>query len=133
MKFYEMQTDMTYSHDLLPVAIWTVAFATFAWLLFRRLDVALWAALLVVIHEAFDLLVGFKHFVFGQGSAEVGLGLYSSAPLIGLVIETLICACIVWWFVRVRAKNGRPVSRGLKAGLYIILVGGTLATLPMAI
>ncbi|MAZ78113.1 MAG: hypothetical protein CMF39_05490 [Legionellaceae bacterium] len=132
-KFYNMQTDMWLTHDLIPVSFWAVGFAVVAFLLTRRLSVALWSFALVVFHEVLDLLVGFKHYVNGETSTEVGLALYTQAPFIGLCIEVALCALIVWWFTSSRAARGKPVSNRLKWILYGTLVGGTLSTLPMAI
>lgn len=132
-KFYEMKTDMLYSHDIVPVFGWALIFAGFAFAISRRRDIAVWCFALVVIHEAMDLVVGFKHYVAGQGTAGLGLALYQNAPLIGLLIEALICAAIVLWFIKTRAQRGVEVSTRLKWVLYGVLVGGTAFTLPMAV
>ncbi len=62
----------------------------------------------------------------------LGLNLYQRAPVVGLLIEAAICAAIVAWFCWRREKNGTPVSGRLKWGLYAVLVGATLLTLPIA-
>lgn len=43
-----------------------------------------------------------------------------------------MCLGLVWWFASQRAKNGQAISSGGNLGLYLVLVGGTLATLPIA-
>ena len=130
--FRTMRTDMLYTHDLVPVVGWTIAFGVGALAMTRNKVVALWCVGLVLFHELCDLIVGFQHNVFGHDTASVGFNLYNNAPVWGLWIEILFCGAIVWWFVRRRATAGTPVSARLKWGLYLVLVGGTAATLPMA-
>ena len=132
-KFYEMQTDMAWSHDLVPVGFWALVLAVIGWVVTKDRTVALWCAALVLVHEVFDLVVGFEHFVFGKETPSVGLQLYTKAALPGLLIEMALCAGLVWWFAHARTKQGRPLPKNVQIWLYAILVGGTVATLPMAI
>lgn len=137
-RFHNMQTDMFVSHDILPVLGWAFGFAAIAWLLTKERIVALWCAALILFHELLDYLVGFEHRIFderlfGTNSEWIGLNLYHSAPILGLVIEALLCiACIVWFFNQ-RSKKDKPVSMRLKIGLPLLLVGGCLAAVRMAL
>ena len=54
-----MRVDMTFSHDVVPVLLWSVAIAGFAWWWTRRLAIAAWAAALVLLHEVADFVSGY--------------------------------------------------------------------------
>lgn len=129
--FSGFQTNMFVSHDLLPVLGWTVAFGVATWLIWREPVIAVWCAGLVLFHEVCDLVVGFPHDVI-PGVGPVGMALYVEAPVAGFLIESVMAAAIVFWFCRRRAQRGQPVSTGTQVALYALLVGTTLATLPLA-
>lgn len=137
-RFHNMQTDMFVSHDILPVLFWSVLFAGFAWLITKQRIVALWCASLVLFHEFLDYLVGFEHRIyderiFGTNSEWIGLNLYHNAPVLGMVIETLLCvACLIWFFDQ-RSKKDKPASLRLKLGLSLMLVGGCLMAFRLAL
>lgn len=122
-----MQVDMTFSHDLVPVLLWSVALAGFGWWLTRRLAIAVWTGALVLLHEAADFLSGFPHHLLGPGTAELGLGLYFRAPLLALAIELVVAVACVWWFCR---RTDLP--RGRQIALYALAVAGVAAMLPLA-
>jgi hypothetical protein len=120
--------EMTYSHDVVPVVGWALAMAAIAFAVTRRRSTALWAAGLVAVHEVADLISGFPHFVLGPDTPRVGLGLYTSAPLLALAIELgLGLACVGWFCSRTN------LSRGRRVGLYAVVTFGTLALLPAAL
>ena len=60
------------------------------------------------------------------------MALYVEAPIAGFLIEAAMAGAIVFWFCHRRAKSGQRVSTGTQVALYGILVGSTLATLPLA-
>jgi len=130
--FADMHTNMLYSHNLVPVAIWALGFALVAYAAFKDVIISLWCFALIVFHELCDLVVGFEHNVSSADSAAVGMKLYTTAPVAGLLIEAAMCFGLVWWFAKKRATAGQPLSSRGKYGLYLILVGGTLATMPIA-
>ena len=130
--FADMHTNMLYSHNLVPVAIWALGFALIAYAAFKDVTISLWCFALIVFHELCDLVVGFEHNVSSADSAAVGMKLYTTAPVAGLLIEAAMCFGLVWWFTKQRANAGQPLSSRGKYGLYLILVGGTLATMPIA-
>ena len=127
--FANMNVDFSISHGPGPAVLWGLAFGAFACLITRDKWVTLWCAALVVFHELSDLAVGFTHTVMGKGTAEVGFNLYQNAPVSGLIIETVMCAGIIFWYLRKRKATGRPTTALMTWGLYLTLVGGTLATL----
>ncbi len=130
--FVSMHSEMFVSHDIVPVFGWAVAFGAIVWGLTKNRTVAIWCIGLVLLHEVFDLAVGFEHYVLGSETMILGFNLYNNAPIAGLVIEAALCAAIVFWFCGRRASQNAPVTPMLKWGLYGLLVGSTLATLPMA-
>ncbi len=127
-KLHEMVIDMTYSHDLLPVALWVLLAVGVAYFATRSVAASLWIGALVGGHLICDLVVGFYHFVFGMDSARVGFGLYTTGPLLGLAVELLISLGCTWWFLR-----GTTASRRLQAALYAVMVLGCVVLLPYAI
>ena len=122
-----MRVDMTFSHDVVPVLLWSAAIAGFAWWWTRRLAIAAWAAVLVLLHEIADFVSGFPHFVLGPGTREVGLGLYFRAPLLALAIELAVGLACVWWFC-----SRTDLPRGRRIALYALVIGGVAAMLPLA-
>ena len=126
--FATMDIDMTYSHDLLPVAGWAVVIAGFAFAITLSRGVALWAGALVLLHEVADLLSGFPHYVFGPDTPEIGLGLYFSAPLGALAIELVVALACVWWFSKQTRLSGKR-----QLTLYILCFVGVAALLPFAV
>ncbi len=134
--FRYMVVDMTYSHDIAPVLVWSVLFAVIAGVVFKSSRLALIVLGLILLHESLDLLVGFEHFWFGQpesaDAAVFGLGLYNRAPVAGILIEVAICAGLIVWYVKKRASLGKPVSVFSQRLLWAVLVGSTLSLLAMA-
>ena len=128
LAFTKMTVDMTYSHDLLPVLGWCVAMALAAFAITRNARIALVAGALVAVHEIFDFLAGFSHYVMGPDSMKLGLGLYHSSPLTALAIELVVGLVCVWWFVK-----DSQLSQGKVYGLYAVIVLGVAALLPNAI
>ena len=94
--FTKMTVDMTYSHDLLRAG-WCVAMALAAFAITRNARIALVAGALVALHEIFDFLAGFSHYVMGPDSMNLGFGLYHSSPLTALAIELVVGLACVWW------------------------------------
>ena len=130
--FASSSSNMWVSHDILPALGWSVAIGLLFWAFTRKWVVAIWCGVLVFVHEISDLVVGYTHFWYGADSMPLGFNLYHRAPVVGLLIEAALCAAIVAWFCWRREKNGAPVSSRLKWGLYAVLVGATLLTLPIA-
>ena len=131
VSFSGLKTNMFLSHDLLPVLGWAAVFGVATWLIWRKPVVARWCVGLVVFHEVCDLVVGYPHDVI-RGVGPIGMALYVEAPILAFLIEAAMAAAIVFWFCHRRAKSGQSVSTGTQVALYGLLVGTTLATLPVA-
>ena len=92
--------DMRYTHDLVPVVGWTALMVVIAFGLTRNWAVSAWCGALVVVHEICDLVAGYPHNVFGPESAEVGLKLWVTAPIIATFIEAGLGITCVYWYLR---------------------------------
>lgn len=126
--FERAVVDMTFSHDVVPVAIWCVLGALFVYTFTSRIVPALWAAGLVAFHELSDFAAGFGHYIMGPDTQPVGLALYSTAPLPALAIElALALACVAWFTSRTKLARWKTV------GLYLTAIAGVAALLPNAI
>jgi hypothetical protein len=132
MSFGHSSSDMWLSHDVLPALGWAVATGLAFGFITRDRVVGLWCGALVVLHEVCDLWVGYSHHWAGEGTGVVGLNLYQRAPVIGLLFETALCTVIIVWLLRRRAALGEHPSRRLALGLFVLLTGSTLLTLPLA-
>lgn len=134
--FRHIVVDMTYSHDIIPVIIWALLFAVLTLALFKSKRLALIVFGLTVLHELMDLLVGFEHYWFGAPSNSeamtFGFGLYNTAPVIGILIELALCAALLIWYFRQRAKNNSPVRKQSKIVLSAVLLGFTAFLLVIA-
>ena len=124
-----LQTDMTYTHDILPSLGWTVGVGLLAFAIWRDVPTAIWSGILVAFHEVCDLVSGFYHYIYTPESQRVGLALYTNAPELALVIEAALGVACVWWFARSRASAGTPVSPWGKRWLYGIVIVGPLSQL----
>ena len=127
---YKMQTDMVFSHDIVPVLVWIVLFGGVVYAVKRNTYIAIWSAILVAVHELFDLIVGFEHNIFGRDTMAVGANLYHKNPVLGLFIEAVICSACIIYFVKVSEKRNLSVSKSLKMFLWVCLVGMTLLSIP---
>jgi len=127
-----LSVDMTYSHDLIPMLAWAAGMAIFGWIISRSGAVALTCGLLVVVHEAIDLVAGFPHHVMGASTPRLGMDLYGHQPELALALEVLLGATCVWFFVRGRRRAGRPLRRSRVVGLYALFIGMPMTFLPMA-
>lgn len=124
LAFANLTVDMTFSHDLVPVAGWSAAVGGLGYAVTRSRSVAMWCAGLVLFHEACDLVVGFPHHVMGPATSQVGAGLYYAAPLWGWWLETAMSLGCVLWFT---SRTGLP--RGRAAALFAIVGFACLSTL----
>lgn len=113
-----ISVDMLYSHDLLPQLVWMTLTFLFGWLFFKRYDIPLVGALLVLGHYLLDLLSGYPHHVFGEHTHEVGLGLYYSNVYLAILIEAVFTAVVLLYYFRIDSKSNK--SRSNKNRLQII-------------
>ena len=130
--FSNIQVEMTYSHDLIPVIILTCIISFFVFVYFRNKAVALWSAILVILHFFADFISGFHHHIFGIDSPTLGLGFYHANPYLAIFIESGFGAFFVLMFSKLERKQERFISRKKLFALYAIFIIGPLLYLPMA-
>lgn len=117
-------TDMQYSHDLVPVVGWITLFALVAYVITRNLKTAAICAALVAGHELCDLITGYPHNFWGPESAQVGLQLWVTQPIIASFIEAgfgVVCVAIFIRFYEVD-KMGKWVLYGMMGGVPLLLI-----------
>ncbi|MFO0662946.1 MAG: hypothetical protein U0174_03290 [Polyangiaceae bacterium] len=125
-----LQVDMAYSHAVVGVAVTAVFVAIVVASIWRRVDLALWCAGLVLLHEACDLLSGFEHGLLFGRSTEVGFGLYRKSPPFAFALEAAFSALMVALYLRGERQQGRDTTRKRKAVLYTFFVASSLIYLP---
>jgi hypothetical protein len=129
--YSSLRVQMPYSHDLLPALGWAVLVFYLVAGLFRQWKVGLACALLIVGHEALDLLAGFEHNVAGPSTRIVGTGLYTSAPYLSFLLEAAVAGVCVAWYCARQKRSGAPVSASRKRWLYVFFVGSALIWFPI--
>ena len=130
--FLNMRVDMSYSHDLYPVLLWSVLLAVLLGSVYKKYILGFWVLGLMLMHEFFDFLIGFEHYLFKAGSAAFGFNVYNTIPFIGISLEAVLCFILVYWYIDKRQKDGEVFSRKRKLQFYVLFVGFTLALLPIA-
>lgn len=100
--------DMVYSHDLLPQLVWMALAFLIGKLLFKKNNIAITGALLVLGHYMLDLLSGYPHHVFGGDTHAVGLGLYYSNVYLAILIEAVFTGIALAYYFRVDSKSSKP-------------------------
>ncbi len=128
--------DMVYSHDLLPQLAWMALAFLIGKLLFKKNNIAIAGALLVLGHYMLDLLSGYPHHIFGEDSPEVGLGLYLSNVYLAIIIEAIFTGIVLAYYFIVDSKKSQPRSTKNKlqiAGLFAFGIGFllTIATVSL--
>jgi hypothetical protein len=120
--------DMRYSHDLVPVAGWTLVMALIAYVLTRSWVITAWCAALTVIHELCDLVTGHPHNVSGPETTEVGLKLWVIAPVFATFIEAGFGIACVSWYLR-----HHSLDKSNQWALYIAMGATSFLLLPLVI
>jgi hypothetical protein len=127
--FQAIRVEMRFSHDALPTLLGALAVGVAVYLFRRRAAEALVCAALVAGHLLCDLLAGYPHHLDGASTAQIGLGLYQSAPVAALFIEAAFGAACVATYASLSTK---PIPRRNLMALYAVFVLGALAWLPTA-
>ena len=118
--------DMRFSHDLIPVFGIAIAASCVAWTITRRSIIAIWAAALVLLHEAADLVSGYQHNVFGPDSPALGLNNYMTNPVQALGIEALLILGCLTYFQWHEHRAGRSFATWKSVTLFIVLIVPTM-------
>lgn len=121
-----LTVDMVYSHDLFPQLVWMVLTFLMGRLLFRKNNIAIAGALLVLGHYLLDMISGYPHHVFGEGTHQVGLGLYYSNVYLAILIEVVFTGIALAYYFRADSKSSKPRSTKNRlqiAGLFAFGIG----------
>lgn len=129
--FHNIRVEMPYTHDGFAVGVWVLVGFGLGFAVTRQIAPALWCGALVIVHELCDLLSGFEHYLYDD-VFPIGLNLYGRAPELALVFEAAFGGVCVWWYLRARAAQGKPVSVATGRWLYVVFIGGALSFLPIA-
>lgn len=102
---------MHYSHDLLPLVLWTALVVVFGRVAFGAWRPGWVGAVLVALHELTDLVGGYPHYVWGPDSTALGTGLYLTAPYLAVGLEALFTVGVLAWVMRTDRARGVRRSR----------------------
>lgn len=127
-----MAVNMVYSHHLLPQLIWAVVVFLIGKLLFKSTTIGLVALALFVSHFVLDFFSGHGHHLFGEDTAQVGLGLYATNAYLAILIEVIFIAAALWYYFRGEAKAGVIRSGKNKALIIGMFVYGIVFMLSIA-
>lgn len=116
--------EMMLTHDLVPLLPWIALAAVGGRALVGSWAGGVTAAILVVLHELCDLLVGYPHNILGPDTLELGLGLYYSAPTLGIVVEGIFAAALIAGVARGDARAGLRRSRSTWGARGLVFGGG---------
>lgn len=114
----QLMVDMIYSHDLLPILVWSGIGFGIGLLLFKSQKVGAIGALLIALHAFIDYIGGYPHNIFGTDSLSVSTGLYYSYPYLAVTIELVFSIIALYWFFATEKKNN--VARTKKSRNWII-------------
>ena len=106
-----LDANMTYSHDLLPLPVWGLLVLVAGRGFFGSWKPGWVGALLVLLHGLVDFVGGFDHHVFGPDSPSVATDLYGSAPYLAISLELLFIVATMVWVAKTDAANGVRRSR----------------------
>lgn len=126
-------TNYPFSHSLLMVLGWGIAFGFVYWLIKKNSRAAIVLGLCVVSHWVLDLIVHIPDLPLYPGdSPKVGLGLWNSLPGTLLLEGIFFLGGIVLYTRATNAKNkkGRYGFLGLVAFLLVVYISSVFGPLP---
>jgi membrane-bound metal-dependent hydrolase YbcI (DUF457 family) len=129
--FANIQVNMRFSHNLVPVLFQAVLTGLVVFAFYRSATVSLWCAVLVVAHVLCDYIVGFSHQIMWYASSEIGWNSYGKMPYVAILIELGFAMLCVFYFHKKRARN-KPLSSRRMLLLYAAFAIGVLAWMPAA-
>lgn len=121
--------EMTYSHDIVPVAIMTLLITAIMHWVYKNKALTLWTFSLMVFHEVCDLAAGFAHNIMGLDTMRLGTDFYRTAPLNAYMIEFVLAAVCVGYFLFERKKQNATLSIVKSATLIGIIFVPILASM----
>ena len=117
-----MAVTMVYSHHVVPQLIWAIVVFILGKLLFKSTTIGLVALTLFIGHFVLDFFSGHAHYVFGEDTHQVGLGLYATNAYLAILIEAIFIAATLWYYFRTETKMGivrTAKNRAVIIGLFV--------------
>jgi len=108
---------MPYTHSLVGMAAFALAFGLIVWRMSRNAVAGVWAGLVAVSHWLIDLLVHRPDLTLAGGPDRLGLGLWDR-PLIAIPLELAITLLAFVWYVR--ATRGPVVPPLILIGVMLL-------------
>jgi hypothetical protein len=117
-----MAVTMVYSHHVVPQLIWAIVVFILGKFLFKSTTIGLVALTLFIGHFVLDFFSGHAHYVFGEDTHQVGLGLYATNAYLAILIEAIFIAATLWYYFRTETKMGivrTAKNRAVIIGLFV--------------
>ncbi|MFT7214627.1 MAG: hypothetical protein ACI9XK_004897 [Granulosicoccus sp.] len=117
-----MAVTMVYSHHVLPQIIWAIVVFILGKFLFKSTTIGLVALALFIGHFVLDFFSGHAHYVFGEDTHQVGLGLYATNAYLAILIEAIFIAAALWYYFLTETKMGivrTAKNRAVIIGLFV--------------
>ncbi|WP_105619646.1 hypothetical protein [Vallitalea okinawensis] len=114
--------EMTYSHDIVPFLFQVSIIALIIQLAYKRKDFTLWAIIMVSFHLILDIFSGFKHHILGPNTLSYTFGNYITNPVSAFVIELIVTAACLLYFMYANRRDGVRYSKTKYALLSITLI-----------
>lgn len=118
--------DMRFSHDLIPVLGIAIVASFVSWLITRRRVIAIWAAALVLLHEAADMVSGYQHNVFGPDSTALGLNNYMTNPAQAIGFEAILILACLGFYQWNEQRAARSFATWKSVVLFFVLIVPTI-------
>ncbi|MEM8594579.1 MAG: hypothetical protein AAGF06_07185 [Pseudomonadota bacterium] len=128
----DMAVVMVYSHHLIPQLIWALVAFLAGKLLFNSNRIGLIAMLLSLGHFVLDLLSGHPHYLFGESSHQIGLGLYANHVYAAILIEAVFVTAVLAYLFKAESAQGIVRARNNKMALIGLFVYGIVFLLLIA-
>lgn len=117
-----MAVTMVYSHHVVPQLIWAIVVFILGKFLFKSTTIGLVALTLFIGHFVLDFFSGHAHYVFGEDTHQVGLGLYATNAYLAILIEAIFIAAALWYYFLTETKMGivrTAKNRAVIIGLFV--------------
>lgn len=109
--------SISWSHGLVMSIFWSVAFGTVTFIFFRDRRTSIILGLVVFSHWILDFIVHPPHLpLFGDGSFNLGLGLWTSGPglIVSILLEFILLAGGLAIYLTARKRNKLQILEEIK-------------------
>ena len=113
-----------WSHSLVALAVWAVAFGALVGARAKARSAALLAGAAVLSHWLLDFVSHRADMPIGLGGPKVGLGLWNSLPATVAVEAVLFAAAIAYYEQQRAVTKGFRILMGVLSALYVVNLAG---------